>query len=128
MRGNNILRRLPLFGVLTAALCCTALLANAQPNTSLSASPAASSASESIDFNQATEAQLDSLRGVGPATTRRILQAREERPFSDWADLIHRVRGIGKIAAVSFSQQGFVVNGARYPSPDSRAAEPTLQQ
>ena len=96
-----------------ALLCCIALSAAgalAQPG----ADPG-SNTSTVIDFNQASEAELDSLRGVGPATTRRILQARAERPFSDWADLTRRVRGIGHTSAASFSSQGFVVNGAPYP-------------
>ena len=108
MRTNHFWRRAPLVGALVAALCGTPQLASAQP------SAAVASANALIDFNQATEAQLDSLRGIGPATTRRILQAREERAFSDWADLIRRVRGIGSTSAASYSAQGFVVNGASF--------------
>lgn len=108
MRTHNVLPRVLLVGVFAAALCGTTLLAIAQPPA------AATNATALTDFNQATEAQLDSLRGIGPATTRRILQARDERPFSDWADLILRVRGIGPAAAAGYSAQGFVVNGAPY--------------
>jgi len=77
-----------------------------------------------IDINRATEAQLDSIRGVGPATTRVILQERERQPFRDWADLIARVRGIGKTSARRFSEQGFTVNGQAYalPHPPASAA------
>ena len=75
------------------------------------------SALAQIDINHATEAQLDSIRGIGPATTRVILQERERQPFKDWADLIARVRGIGKISARRFSEQGFTVNGQAYASP-----------
>lgn len=109
MRLHHITWRAPL---VCALWCCTTLYANAQP------AAAISNANAPIDFNQATEAQLDSLRGVGPATTRRILQARDERAFSDWADLIRRVRGMGPSAAASYSAQGFVVNGVPYSAPE----------
>ncbi len=114
-----LLWRRPFTSLLAAIVGCIAPTAIAQPGDSV----ATISVAAPIDFNQATEAQLDGLRGVGPATTRRILQAREQRPFSDWADLIRRVRGIGPAAAASFSAQGFVVNGARYaPAGDAGAA------
>lgn len=70
-----------------------------------------------VDINRATEAQLDSIRGVGPATTRVILQERERQPFKDWADLVARVRGVGKASAARFSEQGFTVNGLPYALP-----------
>ena len=64
-----------------------------------------------IDANQATEAQLDGLRGLGPATTRRILAARADHPFDGWPDLMARVRGIGPAVAARLSQQGLTVAG-----------------
>ena len=48
-----------------------------------------------LEINQATEAQLDSLLHVGPALSQKILSQRQQSPFADWADLIHRVPGIG---------------------------------
>lgn len=118
MHAYLVLRRW-VFGVVLAALVwCAAPLALAQGSNGL-ATPAAP---EITDVNQATEAQLDGLRGVGPATTRRILQARAQRPFTDWADLILRVRGIGQVSAAHFSAQGFVVNGAPYVPPGGTGA------
>ncbi len=50
---------------------------------------------ETIDPNRATEAELDRLPGVGPATARAIVAARErDGPFSAVDDLL-RVSGIG---------------------------------
>jgi competence protein ComEA len=74
-----------------------------------------SAALAQVDINSASEAQLDGIRGVGPATTRRILAERERQPFKDWADLVARVRGIGRTNAANFSAQGFTVNGQPYP-------------
>jgi competence protein ComEA len=45
-----------------------------------------------IDINAATQAELESLPGVGPVIARRII---EGRPYRSVADLI-RVKGIGE--------------------------------
>ena len=50
---------------------------------------------QSLDVAHAREIDLDGLRGLGPATTRTLLQERERQPFRDWRDLMQRVPGIG---------------------------------
>lgn len=47
-----------------------------------------------VDVNHADPTALQSLPGVGPALARRIVEARDEKPFSSLEDL-QRVRGIG---------------------------------
>jgi competence protein ComEA len=63
-----------------------------------------------LEVNQATEAELDGLRGLGPASTRRILAERSLRPFADWPDLMRRVSGMGGFTAQKLSVQGLTVN------------------
>ena len=62
-----------------------------------------------LEVNQATEAELDGLRGLGPAFTRRILAERSLRPFADWPDLMRRVSGMGSVTAQKLSAQGLTV-------------------
>ncbi len=66
------------------------------------------------EINQATEAELDSVKGLGPASTARILQAREQAPFKDWADFLRRVKGFKTNAAERLSEAGLTVNGAAF--------------
>jgi competence protein ComEA len=47
-----------------------------------------------VDVNRADEATLVTLPGIGPALARRIVEARQERPFRSVEELT-RVRGIG---------------------------------
>lgn len=74
----------------------------------------ASAAFAAVDINKATEADLDGLNGVGPATTQLILKERKKGDFKDWADLMHRVKGIGDARATKLSAAGLTVNGAVY--------------
>lgn len=64
-----------------------------------------------LDINKASEAELDSIKGVGPATSRQILAERKKASFKDWADFIARVQGIGEGKAARFSAEGVTVNG-----------------
>lgn len=67
-----------------------------------------------LEINQANEAELDGLRGIGPPFTRRLLAAREQRLFTDWQDLQARVKGVGPKLSKSLSDQGLTVNGQSY--------------
>ena len=70
-----------------------------------------------LDVNQATEAQLDGIKGLGPSSTARILKAREQGPFKDWPDLMTRVQGIRSKTAANLSAAGLTVNDQPYPRP-----------
>ena len=63
-----------------------------RPGELIPAGSAGSDAEHKIDINQATVAELETLRGIGPSTAARIVQAREQRPFARTDEL--QTRGI----------------------------------
>ena len=67
-----------------------------------------------LDINQANEAELDSVKGMGPALSAKVLNARSQRPFKDWQDLMQRVSGIRQNKAQQFSEQGLTVDGQAF--------------
>ena len=67
-----------------------------------------------VDVNTASEADLDSIKGIGPGTSAKMLEARKTGKFKDWPDLIARVSGIGDKRAAKLSAEGLTVNGAKY--------------
>jgi competence protein ComEA len=69
-----------------------------------------------VDINHATAADLDGIKGIGPGTSTRILEARQKGPFADWNDLITRVKGIGPASAARLSGEGVTVQGTPYPA------------
>lgn len=77
-------------------------------------------AAQTLDLEHAREMDLDGLRGLGPATTRTMLQERERQPFRDWKDLMKRTPGIGPKKAAQLSDQGLRVQGKPYPAVPER--------
>lgn len=72
-------------------------------------------AARALEINQASEADLDAIRGSGPTLTARILLARERAPFESWQDLMRRVKGIAPATARKWHAQGVTVNGEAWP-------------
>ncbi|QAU33829.1 helix-hairpin-helix domain-containing protein [Janthinobacterium sp. 17J80-10] len=65
-----------------------------------------------VDVNKADQAALDGVRGIGPTTSKAILDERKRAgPFKDWADFASRVKGIGEKKSTNLSQAGLTVNG-----------------
>jgi competence protein ComEA len=77
-----------------------------------------------LEVNTANEAELDSVKGLGPSSTARILKAREQAPFKDWADLMQRVKGIKASSATKLSDAGLTVNQQPYAAPEAGAKAP----
>lgn len=67
-----------------------------------------------IEANQASQAELETVTGIGPNLSARILQARHDQAFRDWEDLLKRVSGLGSANAVKLSRAGLTVGGAPY--------------
>lgn len=69
---------------------------------------------QTLDLNQASEMELDGLKGVGPVLTREIMTQRQKAPFKDWTDASRRVKGMGPQKASSLSAQGVRVQGRAF--------------
>jgi len=65
-----------------------------------------------VDVNKADAAALDSVKGVGPAMSKAIIDERTKAgPFKDWADFQKRVKGVADKRATQLSKAGLQVNG-----------------
>ena len=67
-----------------------------------------------VDANKGTAAELDGLKGVGPAMSKRIIDARTTSQFKDWSDLMSRVKGVKAKKATKLSAEGLTVNGEAF--------------
>ena len=76
-----------------------------------------------VDVNKGSEAELDSIKGIGPATSKQIVAERKKAEFKNWDDLISRVKGLGDKTAAKLSEGGLTVGGASYkPAADAKKA------
>lgn len=80
-------------------------------------------AQAAVDANKASQAELETVKGIGPGLSAKILDARKTGQFKDWNDLVDRVGGIGAGNAARFSQAGLTVAGAAYAG-DTGTAKP----
>jgi competence protein ComEA len=75
-----------------------------------------------VDVNKANAAELDSIKGIGPAMSGKILDERKKGNFKDWKDLISRVKGVGQGNAAKFSAQGLTVGDTRFEGDSAAPA------
>ena len=81
-------------------------------------------AQAAVDANKASQAELETVKGIGPGLSGKILDARKAGSFKDWTDLTERVGGVGPGNAARFSQAGLTVNDLAYSVPANAAPAP----
>ena len=94
----------------------------------LSASVMLSGAQAAVEANRASPEDLMAIKGIGPATSQRIVEARSHQPFAHWSDFIQRVQGIGPTRAARLSEQGLRVNGAAFEQESTGLYRPPHAQ
>ncbi|WP_210545235.1 helix-hairpin-helix domain-containing protein [Rhodoferax sp. PAMC 29310] len=73
-----------------------------------------------VDVNKAGAAELDGIKGIGPAMSGKILAERKKGEFKNWTDLVDRVNGVGNGNAAKFSKEGLTVNGTAYKAASAK--------
>lgn len=76
-----------------------------------------------VDANKATQAELETVKGIGPGLSTKILDARKSADFKNWGDFVDRVPGIGPGNASRFSQAGLTVGGQGYVAASDTPAK-----
>jgi competence protein ComEA len=69
-----------------------------------------------VELNKASQAELETVKGIGPSMSTKILDERKNGAFKDWSDVVSRVKGVGPGNASKFSADGLTVNGAEFKS------------
>ncbi len=77
-----------------------------------------------VEANQASATELQTVRGIGPSLSAKIVQTRKAATFKNWTDLVERVQGVGPVNAARLSQAGLTVAGAAYAPAPKAAAKP----
>lgn len=75
---------------------------------------AAAALAAGVEINKADQALLDSVKGIGPSLSSKMIAERKKAPFKNWDDLIERVQGVGPGNAARFSAAGLTVNDTPY--------------
>lgn len=88
----------------------------------------AASCFAAVDINKAGAAELDSIKGIGPAMSTKILDERKKSNFKDWNDFIERVKGVGEGNATKFSTEGLTVNGSAFKGASATVATQKIEK
>lgn len=77
-----------------------------------------------VEVNKADVSALDSVKGIGPAKSKAIIDERAKGgDFKDWADLEKRVKGIREKTAAKLSEAGLQVNGKSLDGAPMKTAD-----
>ena len=74
-----------------------------------------------VDVNKGSAAELDSIKGIGPAMSAKIVEERKKGNFKDWNDFIERVKGVGEKSAANLSAGGLTVGGTAFAGAPAAA-------
>lgn len=81
-----------------------------------------------VDVNKADQAALDGIKGIGPSTSKTILDERKKGGnFKDWPDFEKRVKGIGAKSSAKLSAAGLNINGMNKPNAPAKAVATTAK-
>jgi competence protein ComEA len=83
-----------------------------------------SAAFAAVEANKASQADLETVKGIGPSLSGKILEARKTADFKNWDDLVDRVGGVGPGNAARFSQAGLTVGGASFQAKAASSDKP----
>ncbi|WP_309639737.1 helix-hairpin-helix domain-containing protein [Methylibium sp.] len=83
---------------------------------------AVASIAAALEVNTASQAELESLKGVGTVLSAKLIKARSVQAFTDWSDLMKRVPGVRTATAARLSAGGLTVAGAPYADAAAAAA------
>ncbi|WP_321815828.1 MULTISPECIES: helix-hairpin-helix domain-containing protein [unclassified Paraburkholderia] len=76
-----------------------------------------------VEVNSADQTALESVKGIGPAHAKAILDERSKNgPFKDADDLVNRVKGIGPKSVQNLEAAGLTINGSSAPPAGKPAA------
>jgi competence protein ComEA len=67
-----------------------------------------------VEINRASRAELETVKGIGPGLSAKIMKEREAGEFKDWADMVKRVPGVGAASADKLSKAGLTVGGSGF--------------
>ena len=71
-------------------------------------------AQAAVEANKASQAELETVKGIGPGLSAKIFDGRKAGAYKDWSDFVERVGGVGPGNAARFSQAGLTVNNLAY--------------
>ena len=77
-----------------------------------------------VDLNKGSPSELETIKGIGPAKSKLIVDERKKGEFKSWQDFIARVNGFGEASAAKLSAQGLTVGGAAFKPTAKDAKAP----
>ena len=83
---------------------------------------AVASIAAALEVNTASQAELESLKGVRTVLSAKLIKARSVQAFTDWSDLMKRMPGVRAATAARLSAGGLTVAGAPYADAAAAAA------